>query len=98
MKAAIRPAARADILRQFRYYLVDNGAEAAAERFLVAIQETIDLLCREPGIGAPRALGPASLSGLRTWPVKGFPSHPNLLLVRFGADSDHTGASRETRH
>lgn len=74
MKFIIRPTAREDILRQYRYYLIEEGAEAAAERFLDAVQAAIQQLCKRPGIGTPKALHNPVLIGLRSWPVKGFPA------------------------
>jgi hypothetical protein len=38
----IRSAARDDILKQFRYYLVDQDKPEVAVRFLVAVEKTID--------------------------------------------------------
>lgn len=72
MKVIIRPTAREDILRQYRYYLIEQDAGDAAERFLEAIQVAIKQLCKHPGIGTPKALQNPALAGLRSWPVKGF--------------------------
>ena len=74
MKSSIRPAAREDILRQFRYYLIEQDAEQVAERFLAAVEETVHELCQHPRMGAPRFFKNPALAGLRTWPVKGFPA------------------------
>ena len=71
MRHVIRPAAKEDILRQFRYYLIKDALEAA-NRFLDAVEGTIDAVCRMPLIGAPKSLKNPILSGLRSWPVKGF--------------------------
>jgi plasmid stabilization system protein ParE len=49
----IRSAARDDILRQFRFYLVDQDAPEVANRFLEAVQETVEELSRMPKMGAP---------------------------------------------
>jgi len=38
----------ADILRQFRYYLVDQDKPKVAERFLVAVERTIERIVRMP--------------------------------------------------
>ena len=72
MRLVIRPAAREDILRQYRYYLIDKDAEAAAERFLGAAQSAIGYVFRRPGVGSPRSFRNPALKGLRSWPVKGF--------------------------
>ena len=41
MRRLIRPLARDDILRQYRYYLVKEAAPVVAQRFLKAVKETI---------------------------------------------------------
>lgn len=41
MKPVIRPRARDDIIRQFRWYLVEQDAPEAAFRFLGAVQASI---------------------------------------------------------
>jgi plasmid stabilization system protein ParE len=71
VKHVIRPAARADILDQFRY-LLEREAHTAAERFLEATEETIARICSMPKGGAPKNLPHPSLKGLRSWPVSGF--------------------------
>jgi plasmid stabilization system protein ParE len=68
----IRSAARDDILRQFRFYLVDQDAPEVANRFLEAVQETVEELIRMPNMGAPKYLGNETLRELRSWPVQGF--------------------------
>jgi toxin ParE1/3/4 len=72
VKRIIRPAARDDILRQFRYYLVDQDKPEVAERFLVAAQRTIEEIGRTPYGGAPKRLSNEALRGLRSWPVQEF--------------------------
>jgi plasmid stabilization system protein ParE len=74
VKFFIRTAAREDILRQYRYFLVEKDAAHAAERFLEAVRLAIKLLCQMPGAGAPKRLRNAKLAGLRAWPVSGFPA------------------------
>jgi len=70
----VRTAARDDILRQYFYYLVEKNAARAAERFLDAVQRATKMLCSMPGVGAPKILENPLLSGLRSWPVRGFPA------------------------
>jgi toxin ParE1/3/4 len=72
MKRVIRPLARDDILRQYRYFLLTENAPLAAQRFLKAVRETITQVCRLPGIGSVTTLKNSKLTGLRSWPVKGF--------------------------
>ena len=71
MKHVIRPPARDDIIRQFRYYLLQDALDAA-QRFLDAVDESIEHVCRMPEAGAPRPSRNPALSGLRSWPVTGF--------------------------
>jgi plasmid stabilization system protein ParE len=68
----IRPRARDDIIRQFRWYLVERDAQDAAFRFVDAVEESVELLVRMPHMGTPRPLRNPALQGLRVWPVKGF--------------------------
>jgi toxin ParE1/3/4 len=72
VRLVIRPAAREDILRQYRYYLIGKDAEAAAERFLDAARGAMEHVFRRPGAGSPRSFKNPALKGLRSWPVKGF--------------------------
>ena len=72
MNSVIRPRARDDIIRQFRWYLVNQDAADAAYRFLDPLEESIQQLLSMPRMGAPRTLKNRDLEGLRVWPVKGF--------------------------
>lgn len=74
MKFVIQPAAREDILRQYRYYLFEKGSEETAERFLVAVREAIQQVLRNPGIGSPKALDHPALAGLRSASIRRFPA------------------------
>ena len=76
MTFIIRPAGREDILRQFRYYLLEAAPDTAT-RFLDAVDESINAICAMPNIGAPKPLKNPTLSGLRFWPVNGF---ENILI------------------
>ena len=71
MKHIIRQAAKDDIIRQFRYYLLEDALEAAT-RFLDAVDESIEAICQMPHIGAPKPLKNPILAGLRSWAVTGF--------------------------
>jgi toxin ParE1/3/4 len=73
VKNFIRPAARDDILRQYRYYLIEENSPIAAERFLKAVKTAIVQVCKRPGLGVPITLSNPRLAGLRSWPVAGFP-------------------------
>jgi len=54
--------------------MVEKDAARSAERFLEAVQRATDMLYSMPGAGAPKMLENPSLSGLRSWPVRGFPA------------------------
>ena len=69
MRVEIVPRAGDDIIRQFRYYLVDQDAPAAAFRFSEAVIVSIDQLKLHPRMGGPFQ---GSIAGLRSWPVQGF--------------------------
>jgi toxin ParE1/3/4 len=72
LKPVILPAARDDILRQFRYYLVEQDKPKVADRFLSALRRTMQGIIRTPQGGAPKRLSREALQGLRSWPVRGF--------------------------
>ncbi|HEX5234344.1 MAG TPA: type II toxin-antitoxin system RelE/ParE family toxin [Silvibacterium sp.] len=74
MNFVIQPMAREDILRQYRYYLVEKNTEETAEKFLSAIQVAIQQVMRHAGIGSPKVLNHPALEGLRSTSVKGFPA------------------------
>ena len=69
MKIEIYPRAEADIIRQFRYYLVDRDAPLTAVRFREAVIVSVKQLHPHPRIGS---IVRGSIPGLRSWPVKGF--------------------------
>ena len=71
MIAVIRPRARDDIIRQFRWYLVERNAADAAFRFVDAVEESVEQLGRMPHMGTPRPLRNPALQGLRVWAGKG---------------------------
>lgn len=69
MKIEILPRAEVDIIRQFRYYLVQQDTPLTAVRFREAVKESVDQLRKNPGIGSTVQ---SPIPGLRSWPVKGF--------------------------
>ncbi|MFN7924529.1 MAG: type II toxin-antitoxin system RelE/ParE family toxin [Bryobacteraceae bacterium] len=71
MKVEVSPKARADIIRQFRYYLVTQEVPHVAVRFRKAVFETIEDLRRNYRIGKPVV---EVRVGMRSWPVRGFES------------------------
>jgi len=88
VKAVIRPRAQDDILRQFRWYLVEQDAPDAAFRFVEAVEASVEQLVRMPNIGAPRELRNPALKGLRLSPVKGFDEF--LIFYVVAADTVRT--------
>jgi toxin ParE1/3/4 len=72
VKAVIRPRAQDDILRQFRWYLVEQDAPDAALRFVDAVEKSVQQLSLMPEIGPPRETRNPALKGLRVYPVKDF--------------------------
>ncbi len=74
MKVVYRQAASDDVVRQFRYYLVDQNVPEIATRFTEALQRTIEKLREHPLVGARCRLGKPELENLRSWPVAGFES------------------------
>ena len=71
MKHVIRPTAKDDILGRFRYYLLEEAFDAA-QRFLEAVDISIEVLCKMPEMGAPQPFRNPVLAGLRSWAVKDF--------------------------
>jgi toxin ParE1/3/4 len=82
VKSFIRTGARDDIVRQFRWYLVEQGTPDAAFRFVDAVEESVRQLLLMPDMGMPREIGNPALAGLRAWPVKGFEEVLIFYLVK----------------
>ena len=82
MTPVIRPRAHDDIIRQFRWYLVEKDAPDAAFRFLEAVKKSVGQLIQTPGMGAPKLLKNPALAGLRVWPVEGFEDMRIFYLMR----------------
>jgi toxin ParE1/3/4 len=81
VKSVIRPLAREDILRQYRYFLIEENVPDIAERFLLAAQNSIAQISRRAGIGVPVNVKNPKLAGLRSWHVAGFPAIRIYYLV-----------------
>jgi plasmid stabilization system protein ParE len=79
-----RQAARDDLIRQFRYYLVTLDVPRAAVRFREAVRRSAEDLKRHPSAGARYRLRHPQLRNLRFWPVAGFPA----LHIYYLADED----------
>lgn len=67
-----RPAATYDFDGIVDYYLAQAGI-ALATRFSEALNDALDLVCRNPGAGSGLIAERNGLPGLRGWPVSGFP-------------------------
>ncbi len=52
MKVVYRQTASDDVVRQFRYYLIDQNLPQIALRFRDAVRNTIDSLREHPLVGA----------------------------------------------
>ncbi|CAO3416352.1 MULTISPECIES: type II toxin-antitoxin system RelE/ParE family toxin [Azospirillum] len=67
------PRARKDILDHYTY--IGLRDEAAAERFLTAIDRSFARIAEHPDIGSTRLWRNPALRGIRAWPVAGFDRH-----------------------
>jgi plasmid stabilization system protein ParE len=72
VNSVIRSRARDGIIRQFRWYLIEQDTSDAAFRFVDAVEESVEQLVSMPTMGAPREIRNRALQGLRVWPVKHF--------------------------
>ena len=72
MRTVPTPAAREDILAQFRYFALDQGVPDVGFRFLDAVEVAIARIGEMPAIGAPPQFETPALAGVRAWPVPGF--------------------------
>jgi toxin ParE1/3/4 len=77
----IQESAEQDILRQIEWY-ADKGLPTIARRFHAAVLEAIDVLLTMPDAGPPKPTSNSQLTGLRSWPVKGFAMFCVHYLVR----------------
>ena len=71
MRFVIRPAAKDDVTRQFRYYLLRDAVDAGMS-FLDAVDDCIEAICLMPLISTAKIVRNKALAGLRFLPVKGF--------------------------
>lgn len=69
MRIEIYPRAKDDIIRQFRYYLVDQDTPSMAFSFRESVIESIGQLKVHPRMGSMIS---GSIPGLRSWHLKGF--------------------------
>jgi toxin ParE1/3/4 len=62
---------------QYYVYIGERNLDAA-KRFLTAAQDACRMLARMPGMGALREFKNPAMTGLRSWPIKGF---ENFLIL-----------------
>ena len=72
MKVSYRQTARDDLIRQFRYYLVESDVPGVAARFREAVKRTVESLRQHPLVGPRYFSDDPQLQNLRSWPVTGF--------------------------
>ena len=81
MRFVLLPSADADIVRQFGWYS-EQGLPDVARRFRSSVESSIKLALSRPESGAPKLVRNLALSGLRSWPVKGFGEFRIYYLLR----------------
>ena len=81
MRVTYREAARDDVTRQLRYYLVTLDSPAVAIRFREAVRKTAKALSLNPRIAPPYLLPNPQLRTLRCWPVAGFETIRFYFLI-----------------
>jgi plasmid stabilization system protein ParE len=69
VKVEILPRAEDDIVRQFRYYALEQDAPQVAIRFREGVRASLNQLKAQPLLGAKIR---CSILDLRCWPVTGF--------------------------
>lgn len=84
MKVLYRQAATDDIVRQFRYYLVEQNRLDIAVRFREAVRNTVNTLRAHPLVGARYRSRKPEFRSLRSWPVAGF----EAIQIYYSADAD----------
>lgn len=82
MTVVFREAAKNDLVRQYRYYLVDLNVPDVAGRFKEAVRKSAKEIREHPRVGQSVALQSAQVSGLRSWPVMGFGAWRLYYFVR----------------
>lgn len=73
-----RPKAERDIEECFVYIGTENLD--AALRFLISVEESLELLARNSEIGVVREFASSKYFGLRMWPVRGFDRYEIFYL------------------
>jgi len=65
-----RPRAQEDIL-EHAYYIAERSLDAS-DRFLRAVETTLQQIAEMPGLGRVRDWDNPALAGVRQWAVSGF--------------------------
>lgn len=84
MKVSYRQAARDDLVRQFRYYLVDQDRPEVALRFRESVRRTVQWLRHHPRVGPHYGSSLPALQNLHSWPVAGF----EVIRIYYLLDED----------
>jgi toxin ParE1/3/4 len=72
-----------DFEQQARWY-VRRAGEPVATRYLAALDQSLELLTRHPGLGRKRRFRHPRLRGIRSYRVKP-PFHKHLIFYWYGA-------------
>ena len=72
-QAWLRPRAEADLIDKTHYYRTAGG-EPLGQRFFDAALAALRTVERMPTIGSVRIGEMCDVPGLRSWPIKSFPS------------------------
>lgn len=81
MKPVIRHSQAGEQIDALAYYIARENV-ATAYRFLEAIENSIEMLRKHPGIGSSRYAHLLPFKGLRLWPVQGFEHHLIFYIER----------------
>jgi toxin ParE1/3/4 len=79
-----RQTAHDDLIRQFRYYLVNRNLPEIAFRFRDAVRSTAESLRAHPLVGVRYRSTKPGLQNLRSWPVAGF----EAIRIYYLAEND----------
>jgi toxin ParE1/3/4 len=77
------PLAVLDIV-ELAEFIARRTSLEAADRFVIAVEKTVELLARMPGLGTQWSSDHPRVADLRFFPVTGFPNH--LIFYRRFAD------------
>ncbi len=72
-RVILRPEVPDDLHSIVAY--LEQRSVAAADRFVEAVFATWNDLAAHPGKGSPKHFPRTGLTGVRSWPVPGFPNH-----------------------